>query len=43
MKRETEAYIIWKEREEIAKTYEYFGLDGGQPPYAVGGVKNDSI
>ena len=33
MKRETEAYIVWKEREEITKTYEYFGLDGDQPLY----------
>ena len=37
MKRETEAYIIWKEREEITKMYEYFGSDSGQPLYAVGG------
>ena len=37
MKRETEAHIVWKEREEINKTYEYFGLDGDQPLYAVGG------
>ena len=33
MERETEACVVWKERDVVDKTYEYFGLDAGQPLY----------